>query len=141
MANENPKVETNNAVNQFTKKIAEVPKAPTTAKGKALQRLLGGFEERLTARIRAMDANELSRLSNAKCVTAGRTLTPLVNSVTGAPISNFPKTIRAIKALDDVEVNRLLEELQQPATGNIASRRSCLMLAVGVVGHMEPTQT
>ncbi|TDL22954.1 hypothetical protein BD410DRAFT_839272 [Rickenella mellea] len=120
--------------------FAKIPNHPAVvALGEevGLQQQVQNMENRVNARLRAMADNQTARLSNSYCTTPHQTLTALVNSTTGEAIDNFPRTPREIKQLNAAEVDRLLQALEKPIEGVIATRRTRLLLAVGVVRELK----
>ncbi|KAK5991793.1 hypothetical protein PT974_07827 [Cladobotryum mycophilum] len=67
-------------------------------------------------------------------------ISPLYSVLSGELIQNFPRLIKDIDRLTVHEANRILQELQVTANGNIGAKRQLILLCCGITQRAVTTQ-
>ncbi|KFY47140.1 hypothetical protein V494_00161 [Pseudogymnoascus sp. VKM F-4513 (FW-928)] len=93
---------------------------------------LGRKFDVVTVRLKAVDSNNIARLSNCMLVDASSELAMLRNVDTNQPIEGFPQTPRDIAGLTGPVINSILRALGADDRGGIDARRKRLRVQIGM---------
>ncbi|KAL1303008.1 hypothetical protein AAFC00_003324 [Neodothiora populina] len=90
--------------------------------------------DKLEAKIKAVNANSLSRTQNARLTSADDKLHPLLSLKTGRAIDRFPETPRGVGKLSVTLVDSTLLALEADRSGKEDEKRARLREQIGLVG-------
>ncbi|KAK4986784.1 hypothetical protein LTR50_005079 [Elasticomyces elasticus] len=88
--------------------------------------------KKLDIKTKAINTNNISRVSNAQLTSADAKLSPLVSLKTGRPIERFPETSQGIAKLTDTTVDALLLALEADRGGKHEEKRERLRVQIGL---------
>ncbi|KAI7546355.1 hypothetical protein KC331_g5670 [Hortaea werneckii] len=88
--------------------------------------------EKLETRIKAVNANSITRVANSQITDPEGKLHPLLSLKTGKPIEKFPPTPASISKLGLTQIDTLLNTLDVDRSGNEEAKRERLRLQVGL---------
>ncbi|KAF2120153.1 hypothetical protein BDV96DRAFT_642003 [Lophiotrema nucula] len=95
---------------------------------------LGGVENRLTnleTQAAAINWNTYATMMNKKVGDGNGNLLILHHHITNMPIANFPQNANDARQLDNVEINRLLRDLNAPTGGDLPTKITRFLLRIG----------
>ncbi|KAH8799481.1 hypothetical protein F5884DRAFT_129313 [Xylogone sp. PMI_703] len=88
--------------------------------------------ERMEMRLKAVDSNNIARLSNSMIIDADAELSTLRNIESDEPIDYFPRTPRDIAGLTGHVLNTILRALGTDVGGTMDARRKRLRVQIGL---------
>ncbi|KAL2285916.1 hypothetical protein FJTKL_07408 [Diaporthe vaccinii] len=91
--------------------------------------------DQLQNRVMAEHHNSLSRIANNRLPTPEH-LEGLHNVLTNELIPQLPTTVQGIQSLNMYNATRILEELGQEPSGNLAARKRRILLELGVTQQL-----
>jgi len=124
-----------NSHHELAAELSKCANIPAMTNGDAILRAIQALNQRfdrLESRLKAVDANNLARLTNSMLVEADAELSPLRNTSTDEPIDGFPEKGRQIASLLGPALNNILRALGADIQGSVDTKRKRLRVLIGL---------
>ncbi|EON63016.1 hypothetical protein W97_02242 [Coniosporium apollinis CBS 100218] len=108
------------------------PKVPASSAASPGKEEIKDRLNRQENRTKAVNTNNIARVTNSQLTSADEKLQPLYSLKTNRPLDNFPPTAKNISRLSDIQLDAMLSGLEADRTGSKEQKVERLRMHLGL---------